>query len=180
MRSDVSRIAGSLVLLIVGCTSEVDQLGSQLLNGNPEERRAATRRLKELGPEAEGAVLELSAALSDEDDEVRRTAARALGRIGPGAEPAAGELRKLLAHPNDTDRLAAAYALVEIVPNDPAPIEVLSRAAVGRDPRAIVALGQLGRTAEPALPLLRQLAGPGSPDVVRSQAAEAIRRIEGE
>lgn len=57
-------------------------------NPDPVVRLQATAALAFIGPEAEGAVPQLTAALRDDSVAVRRGAARALGQIGPGAAPA--------------------------------------------------------------------------------------------
>jgi len=84
-------------------------------NPNPEVRLQVTAALAFIGPEAEGAVPQLTAALQDESVAVRRGAARALGQIGPGAAPAIPALINAL---NDT-------ATVDPPPPVVAPAEVV-------------------------------------------------------
>ena len=52
-----------------------------------------------MGPEAEPAVTELTAALADEEPTVREAAAQALGKIGPAAAPAIPALIQALEEP---------------------------------------------------------------------------------
>jgi HEAT repeat protein len=103
----------------------VAALAGVVEKGTPEQRRGATDLLRDLGPDAAGAVPALRKAL--QDPELTAPAAEALGRIGPDARAAAPDLKALpalrpegprqpaSAHQRDRDvRVAAAVALLGV------------------------------------------------------------------
>ena len=84
--------------------------------GNPDTRYWAALALGELGPNAKGAVTNLTGALEDQRPEVRREALIALARIGADAAPAVPAAMQALADPHESVRHAAALALGRIGP----------------------------------------------------------------
>jgi HEAT repeat protein len=165
-----------LTVAMGGCGGPTAALESQLVSGTPAERAAAARSLAEMGPQAAPAVGSLSKALQDSDADVRKQAAHALGRIGPMSLSAVPAMKGGLADSDRSVRLSTAYALVAIDPTDKATLPVLGEAARGGDPRACIALGQMGPAAEDAIPDL-VIAASNSRALVRAKAVAALRNV---
>jgi HEAT repeat protein len=150
---------------------------------------AATRTevlqiLGEIGPQAEPAVGAATTALADPDRNVALTAGYCLGKIGPPAKAAIPELRKMLASKDKVVRLTGLWALLQVGPKTEALVEtalpVLTDSLTNDLDfvrlQSAVTLGELGPSAESAIPALEVAANDRSP-VVRRAAAEAIRKI---
>lgn len=172
--------SATAALLIIassgGCGGPTSALEAQLAKGTGAERAAAARSLAEMGSNAAPAVEALSRALKDSEADVRKQAAHALGRIGVASAPAIPALTACLADDDRSVRLSTAYALVAIAPTERAMLPVLGEAARGGDPRACVALGQMGPAAEDAIPDL-VIAASNSQALVRAKAVAALRMV---
>ncbi len=85
---------------------------------NPALRGYAAVVLANIGPDAKGAVPELTAALDvDDDPDFRREVLFTLGRIGPAAAPATDKIIQILdSDKNERVISAACYALGSIGP----------------------------------------------------------------
>jgi HEAT repeat protein len=129
-----------------------------------------------MGSKAAPAVDSLSKALQDPEADVRKQAAHALGRIGPASTAAVSAMKACLADGDRSVRLSTAYALVAIDPTEKATLPVLGEAARGGDPRACIALGQMGSAAEEAVPDL-VIAASNSQALVRAKAVQALRSV---
>ena len=127
----------------------VAELAQSLSDPDPVTRGLAAMALRDRGRDARPALDALAAALRDGDVNVRMMTGNAIAAMGPLAEPAIGAL------------IAACSVRDEQVP-------VLRACAA--------ALGAIGRAAEPALPVLREIA---KQPRVRWAAEAAIRSIAG-
>jgi HEAT repeat protein len=115
---------GTLVIFLVllgGCAEPRHQgktasmwLDQLKTSPSATERWRAARALGMMGPEARGAVPELSRALKDDDPMLRAEAASALGQMGPAARPAVPALKELLTDKHLPVRDAAENALKAI------------------------------------------------------------------
>jgi HEAT repeat protein len=143
--------------------------------------------LGEIGPAASAAVPRLIELLAVEDGRIQWRAAKTVGQIGLAASNAVPALRKLMldegAYPDA--RVSAAWSVWRITgeANQALPVltEALSGGGLWADVQAAVALGEMGRLAEPALPaLLEELSSSKRRDsggLFKVRAAEAIWRI---
>jgi HEAT repeat protein len=174
-----------------------------LLRGNDQQLRLATARAlakidKKRLPEVVAALIDDLGV--DPPGYFNSTAARALGEIGPDANDAVPALLSLLNHSYAMVRVEAARALHFIDSGHDARVVEVLLAILEQEkelpvppyapgtmfgeggpqyPRAgaVVALGEIGPAAKPALPKLKELAK--SKDwLVRKAAAEAINKIE--
>jgi hypothetical protein len=126
------------------------ELARALENPDPVTRGLAALELRNAGPAAKPALPALVAKLKDPDVIVRMTSANAIGAIGPEAASAVPALA------------AACRVETEVT-------HVLRACAA--------ALGDIGKAAAPALPVLRDLVN--SKPLVRRSAERAIEQIEG-
>lgn len=142
--------------------------------------------LAAIGPDAAVAVPGLQKQLADGVPAGSRyTAAYALGRIGPAAKAALPRLLELSKSDDEIMATVAAWAALKIEPADAALIEtaipLLRRAIRGdRDMvrlEAAVALGDIGKAAATAIPILELVSEEDPLPGVRAAAAEAIRKI---
>jgi HEAT repeat protein len=158
----------------------------ELLKSEEEaDRRAQILQiLGGIGPQAEPAAVAAGEALDDPDRNVAITAAYCLGKIGPPAKAAVPALRKLLDSEDKIVRLTGTWALLQIGPRTEPLVEtalpVLTDALNHEQEfvrlEAAVTLGEIGKSAEAALPALETAARDRSP-LVRRAAAEAARKI---
>ncbi len=86
---------------------DIAGLSGALRDDDNNVRRLAAGALCRIGPEAEGAVPDLTAALNDWDPVVRAAAASALGAIGPAAKSALPALTRATM---DTDFIVSMWA----------------------------------------------------------------------
>jgi len=142
----------------------------------------------EIGGEAADAVPELQKLLADSAAPgARYTAAYALGRIGAAAKPALPRLLELTKSDDEIMATVAVWAALKIDPADAALLEtaipLLRRALRGdRDMvrlEAAVSLGDIGKAADTAVPLLELVAEEDSVPAVRAAAAAALAKIRG-
>ena len=160
----------TLVLARLGMPPTVDPAAARA-----DEVRALAART----PVTPGTVAALTRALTDDDHVVRGLAALGLRDAGTASAPARDALIVRLKDDDTGVRMIAAQAIGRL--RDPSTLDVLMTA--GRQAgqhvhvlRSIAdALGDLGRAAAPALPLLRELARQPR---VRWAAEAAIRKIE--
>jgi len=170
--------------------SEVDRQIELLGSNDRRVRVAAAEALGGIGPAAKTAVGDLIRALADKESEVRYVTATALGEIGPAAKDAVPALIAALGDERGWLKWAAARALVYIDPAAAAKHSLprLCEALASRHDdvrgRAAVALGDLGRSAVPAVPaLIRALrdkqatAYYDEPWIVRRHVAVALGKI---
>jgi HEAT repeat protein len=162
----------------------VPNLVELLAIDDPSLRVEVLQILGDIGPQAEPAVGPATSALADPDRNIVLTAAYCVGKIGPPAKAAVPDLRKLLATEDRVVRLTALWALIQIGPKSEGLVEsalpVLTD-ALKHDLdfvrlQAVVALGDLGPPAEPAIAALEEASNDQSP-AVRRAAVEAIRKI---
>jgi HEAT repeat protein len=176
-----------LALLGPQALPALDDLVSSLADADPVCRGDAALALAAIGPEAKGAVPALEQVLGDESAEapVRYTAAYALGKIGGAAASAEPLLRKLADSDDELLATVAVWAALKINPDD----KELFSAAVPKLLRALqdeqelvrleatVALGEIGRPAAAALPILEMLAEDDPSRQVRGAAEAAVGQI---
>jgi HEAT repeat protein len=143
-------------LLLVSCQKKlpyegksVAELEAMLRDPSPTVRVQGAHGLAKLKAEAEPAVPALAEALEAPEQLVRQHAARALGEVGPVARDAVPALTKTLSDPEWAVRRQAALAL-----------------------------GGIGPDAAAAVPDLQALERNDSHQVVRTTAAEALRKIQ--
>ncbi len=127
----------------------IEPLRRGLVSPKPNVRAGAARILREMGPEARGAVDSLVIALSDENRWVRWYAIEALGNLGSGGAPGVDPLVKLLSHED-----------------------------YGTRQRAATALGQIGPAAKAAAPALKRLSNNDRHRSVRTEAAKALAQVD--
>ena len=157
---------------------------NKLKDKNPAIRKAAARRLGEIGPEAKAAVPALVEALKDKDDEsLREAALMSLIKINPNPKtviPAFIEalkdtsrfVRYLAASALDrfgSEARAAVPNLIELLSNKKEDVEVRREAAR--------TLGRIGSEAKPAVPALIE-ALKDADDSIRLYAAFSLDEID--
>ncbi|MBC8243827.1 MAG: HEAT repeat domain-containing protein [Verrucomicrobia bacterium] len=145
------------MLLVPGAT--VEELISELRQGDKVARREAARSLAQLGPKAKPAVPALVKALDDDQEQVFFWAATALANLGPDAQEAAPELIKRLRRSNrryrDQVRLRVVTALTRIGPAAvPQLIDALDDESESIRSGAARVLGNIGPDAREAAPRL--------------------------
>lgn len=142
--------------------------------------------IAEIGGGAAEAVPELQKMLGDGAPAgARYTAAYALGRIGPAAKAALPRLLDLTAADDEILATVAVWAALKIEPTDAALVDraipLLRRALQGdRDMarlEAAVSLGEIGKAAGAAIPLLELVAEEDAVPAVRDAAAAALVKI---
>jgi HEAT repeat protein len=163
----------------------VDALRKTLKDPQTELRREAMFALGAIGASASAAVDEIAAQLADKDAEVRHAACYALGKIGPAAAAALPKLQAATEGDDAFMQIAAVWAAMKIAPQD----EELKRRAVPllvkglTDEREHIriecaySLGELGRTAQPAVAALQQAQQQDDSQDVRTAIAEALELI---
>ena len=159
-RSRLSQLVlGGAAFLTLGCGgSRVDELSTQLANGDVQVRRAAARSLKELSGDKVRAIPALTDAASQDDDlEVRRLSIQALGEIGPPAEASISVLLQTLEDSPEAVQVAAALAIARIAPERESYQPVLIRAMRAGNGGVLMAVGRLGEDAKWAVPTLVEL-----------------------
>jgi HEAT repeat protein len=136
--------------------------------------------LGKIGPDAKGAVTDLSQLLLDGEPAIRQAAADALAQIGPGAEKAAPMLAALLRDPTPDVRFAASKALIQIGPAAKAAVPEATAALddCQWDARrqAADALGGIAESAATAIPALTHHLADPEP-AVRISAAAALASV---
>ena len=142
--------------------------------------------LAAIGAEAAAAVPDLRKLLDDGVPAgTRYTAAYALGQIGPAAKAALPRLLELSKSNDEILATVAVWAALKIEPADADLVEtaipLLRRAIRGdRDMvrlEAAVALGDIGKPAATAIPILELVSEEDPLPAVRAAAAEALRKI---
>ncbi|MEZ4416410.1 MAG: DUF2961 domain-containing protein [Gemmatimonadota bacterium] len=166
-----------------GAAAEMESVRAGLEDGDVEMRRAAAWVLTQMGERAAPATGDLGGALEDPDAIVRGLVAIALRHV-PEVDDAVGA--GLLAHLRDPDEnvrmvVANAIAAHPSVARRGMDALIAAAGAPGEHRHVLrsvaTALGAIGPEAEPALPVLRQLA---AEPLIRWQAEAAIRRIQGQ
>jgi HEAT repeat protein len=164
-----------------GAAAAVPTLAEALREPEEPISRTAAGALEQIGP---AAVPALVGALQDRDVSVRVGAARALGAIDRGAPAAVAVLTVGWRDPEARVRVRAAEALWQIA-EDPASVAILAEVlgdegfAPGEREWAAQVLGQIGRAAWAARPILTELTGSGD-FLLRSAAADALRKVDPE
>jgi HEAT repeat protein len=145
-----------------------------------EVRTAAAAALGQIGPAAAAAALPLAEAMKDAtpaNRALRRAAVVALGQLKAGAKPALPAFEEVLKTPElPADTARALTQALQAMGADGVPTLAAAVKAGNRFTRrhAITSLAALGKTAQPALPALREAAK----DMDASIAAAASRAIQ--
>lgn len=164
-------------LWMLGCSETAGpSLTDQLQSTNPDVRRGAALELGRLGDASADAVPLLMTAAGDTDPDVRQAACRALGQIPSQADQSLPALRPALKDPEISVRLAAAFALLKLNPASREFVPVITEAMRQGEGGTIVAVGQLGASADWAEPTLIKLLRDARPGI-RRISAEALGRI---
>jgi HEAT repeat protein len=164
--------------LLVGC-SDGDPVAkhiAQLADPNYDVRIAAADALRDIGLPATAAVPQLIQALRDRHPTLRQASARALGQIGDKSAPVIGALRESLQDSELSVQIAAAWSLHKLDPAGKHYIPVLKRTMESGEGGTIVAVGNLGPSADWAVSTLTKLLNDRRPGV-RRLAAEALAKI---
>lgn len=186
------RAAAALAQIGPSAEVAVVELARALKSPSLEVRHFSVDALGRIGPPAVAAVPAIVAEMDLPPDHpnyaplaaFRRLAARALGRIGPGAQAAVPVLGKALRGDDPICRVEAALALWRIL-QEPRAIDFLAGmidAASGEGTsaegtyEAVMALGEIGRPAEPATDALVAALGHPQGDVRRA-AADVLARL---
>jgi HEAT repeat protein len=139
----------------LGAGESVSVLVKSLKHSKSAVRRSAATALKNLGPEAQGALASLTQALNDADAETALAVTQALGQIGSPAVPA---LLEALSKSHKQVRREAARALGRL--RAAAAVPALTKALDDADMKvrmaAAQALGSMGPEAREAVPGLIQ------------------------
>lgn len=172
-----SRAAEALGVVGPGNAQVVAALTAQL---KTPEARSAARGLARCGAAALAASDALIALLENADPDIRWNALRTLGKIR--ATASIPKVVVMLNDPDDQVREHAAEALGDMGPAASTTVPALMAALqdkymkVRRD--AARSLGQIGPAAQAALPALKALAKDDPEEMVRQEAAGAIKRLE--
>lgn len=176
----VMAVTGSVLLLgcVCGCGGgdPVAVLIAQLSDPDHELRIDATDALREIGPAAAAAIPELSKALRDRHPTLRQASARALGDLGDGSPAVLTGLQESLKDPELSVQLAAAWSLQKLDPGGKQYVPLLVDTMRSGEGGTIVAVGNLGPSADWAVPTLTTLLNYRRPGV-RRLAAEALAKI---
>jgi HEAT repeat protein len=188
-------LTSAALLLLTGCGGGPSFNGKSLSYWLSEarstagpQRRQAVQALGEIGkndPSSLSKVLPaLLVALKDKDVDGRRAAAEALGKQRGGAQSAVPDLLQALSDSDKEVRSYSAQALVLIDPHNDklvAPlVKLLQDSEIDVRKSAVVALGDMGPTAKPALPemeLARSQEENKKDFDFRRMLAEAITKI---
>lgn len=147
-----------LLFALAGCGAErIATLSTDLQHDDVSVRRAAARRLADMGHEANAAVPALSKAMSDKDHEVRRLAIYALTRVSMPDKSFLPQLTEALQDEELSVRIAAAMAINRIDPREEQHQEVLIDAMKSGEGGIIVSVGHMGDAAVWAVPTLTEL-----------------------
>jgi HEAT repeat protein len=154
-----------------------------LKDPEPQVRKSAAEALGYLGPKAKSKIADLIAALQDKDLGVVLMAIGALGIMAQTTDSAVavGEVEGALQHSEVAARIQAAQTLGKLGKKAKGSIPKLSACLKDKEIRmvytVVVALAQLGATAEPALPDLKEVAAVHKEDTIKKAATEAIKII---
>jgi HEAT repeat protein len=167
-----------LLAVVAGCGAgdPVAERIAQLADPNYDVRIAAADALRDIGAPAAAAVPDLQKALADRHPTLRQASARALGQIGDKSASVISALRQSLQDPELSVQLAAAWSLHKLDPEGKHHIPVFKRTIESGEGGTIVAVGNLGPSADWAVPTLTKLLGDHRPGV-RRLAAEALAKI---
>ncbi|MFM7108382.1 MAG: HEAT repeat domain-containing protein [Planctomycetaceae bacterium] len=176
------------VLAAIGAAAKAAVPDLEAALADPDEACSteAAVALGALGADAAAAVPALQKLLADGvAPGIRYTAAYALGRIGSAAKPALARLLELSKSDDEIMATVAVWAALKIEPAEAAVVEtaipLLRRALRGdRDLvrlEAAVSLGDIGKAAGSAVPILELVAEEDSVPAVRSAAAAALAKI---
>ena len=169
--------------------AEVRDLIAKLKDKDSDIRRAASKELSELGPEAKSAVPDLIKAMRDKDLFVRRYSAEALGNVGPDAKSA---IPTLAAAMNDEKKEVAEAAVDALGKFGHESLAALTSALKdpNKDPnvrrKAAIGLGQIGLRARGAVPAMTDILrgkvkpgkkGKGNDDDIRVEVASALGSV---
>jgi len=177
-------VASAIVAIGPRAKVAVPKLIAGMKEPDPALRSAYLSALAAIGPAAVEAMPVLLAELGDPEMPIRYAAIHAIGRIGAEAKVAVPLLEKNLLERDDMLQIASAWALVQIDPRREGIADQclapLTRALQLADPyarnEAVVALGELGPAAAPAVPALKELSS--DPDeAVRKSVAAALKKI---
>jgi len=153
----------------------VPALVRQLSDSAPIVRGHAAHALEMIGPAAQEAVDALAKLVTDPDMHVRRVAAHALQEIHPKSPQAVAALVKALDDSDPSVRVGALGALTEAGDLAVAPL-VAALAKPATRYWAVLALGELGPVAKPAITPLTGLLNDESAET-RREALIALGRI---
>ena len=177
-------VAATLGMIGPRAESAVPKLADALSDPDPAIRSDVLSALAAIGPASAKAVPAILPQLAAMEVPVRCSASFAVGSIGPTAKAAIPLVEKNLQERDDFLQMASAWALVRIDPKReglaPQCLGPLTRALKMPDPRArneaVLSLGLMGPSAQPAKSALQELAR--DPDeTVRKSASEALKAI---
>lgn len=171
----VLSLAGCLVSA-TGCGDRVSRLLAQLDDPDAAVRRAAVSGLVECDARDDRVIAGLTKAVADGDVEVRGPAIVALGEAGPSARSCLPALTTALHDPIPAVQRSAALAILRIDPHERSTVPVLTAAMKEGDGHVVLAVGNMGREADWAVPTLIGLLSHQAPQM-RSLAAQTLGRI---
>jgi HEAT repeat protein len=171
----------------------MDDLVKLLGDSDPQCQGDAAMAIAAMGPAAAAAVPTLQKLLDSEGvareaaPGLQYAAAYALGQLGAASAPALAKLREFAASPDQMLATVASWAAIKIAPEDTSLFESavpLFRQALRSDSEtarleAACILGDIGRQADSAIPILELVAEEDPSRTVRSAAAEALAKIKG-
>jgi HEAT repeat protein len=156
----------------------------ELVNGSKElpVRLLAIEALATAGEKASSQLMVLETAAKDADKNVKDAAIRALPQLGEAGVKYVGEL--LAVSKDKAERLTAIQALSSVGPKAKSQVGLLKRLLADDDRNvvaaSVLALGRIGKDAEPALPDLQKLSNnPMTPGDLRALTLNVIDVIEG-
>jgi HEAT repeat protein len=177
---------GVLAAIGPAAKAALPELVAALTDADEACATEAAVAVAEIGGDAAGAVPELQKMrAAGAPAGARYTAAYALGRIGPAAKAALPRLLELTTSDDEIMATVAVWSALKIDPADATlvgkAIPLLRQALRGdRDMvrlEAAVSLGDMGKAAESAIPLLELVAEEDSVPAVRDAAAAALAKI---
>ena len=183
------------ILSVIGpaAAPALDDLTKLLGDSDLQCRGDAVMAIAAIGPAAASAVPALQKMLTaegvaqDAAPGMRYAATYALGQMGTSSAPALATLREYAASPDQMLATVATWAAIKIAPDDTSLFESavpLFRQALRSESEtarleAASALGDIGRKAVDAIPILELVAEEDSSRAVRAAAAEAVAKIKG-
>ncbi|MGB2863398.1 MAG: PQQ-binding-like beta-propeller repeat protein [Sedimentisphaerales bacterium] len=181
-------VALILAAVILGCKRQVDQPpeaaealppeSEQMYLGKPLEHWTQLAEQGQTDEELSTTVDALILVLEGSDVTVIVAAADAIETIGPNGAKAAPALASKLDDPQPWIRMACMHALETIgEPAVPALLEAFRTGPGGAPVRAVIVLGEIGPTANAAVPELRKALQEG-PENMRNWVEEALAKIE--